>query len=79
MRSAIAVSHETSNIAKPKPTSTNSGTIVHSGGPSANSAKAGGHSAAQVIAKRIGCRGRQRSPASEPSSVPAPIATAIAP
>ena len=39
MRSCSAVSHETSNIAKPKPTSTNSGAATHSGGPSANSAK----------------------------------------
>ena len=54
MRSCSAVSHETSNIEKPKPTSTNSGTTTHSGGPSANSAKAGGQSAAHAIAKRIG-------------------------
>ena len=54
MRSCSAVSHDTSNIAKPKPTSTNSGTTTHSGGPSANSANAGGQIAPQAIAKRIG-------------------------
>ena len=54
MRSCSAVSHETSNIEKPKPTTTNSGPTTHSGGPSANSAIAGGHTVAQLIAKRIG-------------------------
>ena len=54
MRSCSAVSHDTSNIAKPKPTSTNSGPTSHSGGDSANSAIAGGQIVPHAIAKRIG-------------------------
>ena len=71
---ASVVSHEMSNIAKPKPTSTNSGATTDSGGPSANSANAAGQTAAEPIAKRIGWRGRQRSPTNEPMTVPAPSA-----
>ena len=43
-----------SNIEKPKPTSTNSGTATHSGGASANTAIAGGQIVPHAIAKRIG-------------------------
>ena len=54
MRSCSAVSHDTSNIAKPKPTSANSGTTTHSGGPSAKIAIAGGQIVPHAIANRIG-------------------------
>ena len=54
MRSCSVVSHDTSNIEKPKPTSTNSGPVTHSGGPSAKIAIAGGQIVPHAIAKRIG-------------------------
>ena len=73
MRSASAVSHQTSNIAKPNADEHEQRAATTPAAARARTARTPAATARpSAIAKRIGWRGRQRNPASEPSSVPAP-------
>src|SRR5438128_3266480 len=74
IRSARAVSHQTLKSATPAPASRIAGTTAPSVTPAPYSTSAAGQTRIASIAARMGWRGRQPDPSSEPAIVPTPNA-----
>ena len=79
MRSAIAVFHHTSNSENPKPVAAARTQTTTTGATAPNAISSTGQPASTTNAARIGCRGRQRRPASAPVSAPTPNSVVTTP
>ena len=79
MRSAIAVFHHTSNSENPKPVAAASDADDHDRRDAPKAISSTGQPASTTNAARIGCRGRQRRPASAPASAPTPNSVVTTP